>query len=227
MNGSSRNSDALQFGHLVGALDGEHLAVHLVHPVDDRRGGGDQIQAELALQPFLDDLHVQQPQKSAAETETQGNGGLRLEGEGGIVQLELGQGIAQLFVLDGIDRVQAGEDHRLDLFEAVQRHQALPVQQGDRITDLGIGNILDAGNDKTDLAGGQLRHLDHDRGEDTDLERLIGLVGGHELDLVTLFQGAVEQAHQDDDPLVLVVPGIEQQRLQRALSDPPWEPESS
>ncbi len=44
---------------LVGAFDGDHLAVGLVYTIDDRRCGGDQVQVKLPLQTLLDDLHVQ------------------------------------------------------------------------------------------------------------------------------------------------------------------------
>ena len=94
---------------------------------------------------------------------------------------------------------------------------ALAMQQGDRIADLGIGNILDAGDNEADLARRQLRHLDHRRRKDADLQRFKRAVGRHQLDLVTLPERAVKDAHEDDDPLILVVPGVEQQRLERRI----------
>jgi len=45
------------------------LAVAQLDLVDDRRRGGDQIEIELALQPFLDDLEMKEPEKAAAEAE--------------------------------------------------------------------------------------------------------------------------------------------------------------
>ena len=92
--------DLLHRREQVGALDGDHVSADLVHPVDDGRGGGDQLKVELALQPLLDDLHVEQAEKAAAEAEAEGERGLGLVGEGGIIQLELGQRVAQLLVLD-------------------------------------------------------------------------------------------------------------------------------
>ena len=47
----------------------------------DRRRRGDEVEVELALQPLLDDLHVQQAQEAAAEAEAQRDRALRLEGE--------------------------------------------------------------------------------------------------------------------------------------------------
>src|SRR5256885_4398211 len=50
--------------------------------VNHGRRGGDQIQVVFALQPLLDDLHVQQAQISTAEPETEGLGSFRLVSKG-------------------------------------------------------------------------------------------------------------------------------------------------
>ncbi len=51
-------------------------------------GGGHQVKIILALQPFLDDLHVEQPQKAATEAEVKRVGRFRLEDERGVVELQ-------------------------------------------------------------------------------------------------------------------------------------------
>ena len=47
------------------------VAVAQLHLVDDAGRGGDQVLVELALQPLLHDLHVQQAEEAAAEAEAQ------------------------------------------------------------------------------------------------------------------------------------------------------------
>ena len=42
-----------------------------MHLVDDARIGGDDVHVVLAPQPLLDDLHVQQAEEAAAETEAE------------------------------------------------------------------------------------------------------------------------------------------------------------
>ncbi len=158
---------------------------------------------------------MQEPQEAATKTESQRHRSLRLKGEGRIVQLQLGKGITQLLVLRGVNRIEAGEHHRLDLFKSPQHAVALTMQQGYRITHLGISNILDTGNHKPHFTGSQLRHFNHNRRKDTHLQRLVSAVGGHQLNLVPFFQGTFKQTHQDNNPLILVIPGIKQQCLQR------------
>src|SRR2546422_1079321 len=80
-------------------------------PVAHRRGGGDQGEPEVPLQPLLDDLHVEQPEKAAAEAETQRLGGLRLDREGRIAQTQLVEGVAQVVVARLADREEPGEHH--------------------------------------------------------------------------------------------------------------------
>ena len=88
------------------------------HLVDDRRRGRDQVLVELALEPLLDDLHVQQAEEAAAEAEAERLADLGLVAQRRVVELELLERVAQLVVLARLGRVEAGEDLRLDLLEA-------------------------------------------------------------------------------------------------------------
>ena len=64
------------------------VAVGQGHAVDWTPGvGGDKVEVELTLQPLRDDLHVQQAQETAAEAKAQGDGGFRLKGQRGVVEL--------------------------------------------------------------------------------------------------------------------------------------------
>ena len=76
-------------------LYGVDFAVGGEDAVFDRRGGGDQVQVELPLQPLLDDLHVEQPQEAAPEPEAQRLGSLRLVLQAGVVEHQPGQGILE------------------------------------------------------------------------------------------------------------------------------------
>ena len=49
-----------------------------------------------------------------------------------------------------------GEDHGLEFFESGQRFERRAVHVGDRVADLGIGHVLDIGNDEADFAGFEL-----------------------------------------------------------------------
>ncbi len=99
MNGSQILSMYWTSGSLL-ALSTEQVSPwYGRHLVDDGRRGGDQVDAELPLQALLDDLHMQQAEKAAAEAETQRHGVFRLEGEGSIVQAQLFQRIAQGVVI--------------------------------------------------------------------------------------------------------------------------------
>ena len=53
--------------------------------------------------------------------------------------------------------------------------------------------------------------------EDAELLDLVVLRGGHEANLHARLQGAVEHAHDDDHAAIRVVPGIEDQGLQRRI----------
>ena len=71
--------------------------------------GGNQIQVELSFQTLLDNLHVQQSQKSAAESKAQRLGGLRLKGQRSVVELQLVQRVAQVGIFCTVCRIDAAE----------------------------------------------------------------------------------------------------------------------
>ena len=183
--------DILELGELVGALDGNDRPVGFMDPVDDRRGGGDQLQAEFPLQPFLDDFHVQEAEETAAKTESEGNRGFRLVGEGGVIQVEFCQGVPKLFVLGRINGIKPGKDHRLHFLEPGKGNGARSVKKGHGVAYFGVLNLLDAGNDESDFAGGERGDLHHYRGKHSDLEGLVGWPPAHKLDFVAFFQGPV------------------------------------
>ena len=113
MTGSSIFSMRPGIGQLRRAVDLVHHAVGRRHAVEHARRGRDQVHVELALEPLLDDLHVQQAEEAAAEAEAERRRRLRLEEERRVVQPQLLERVAQLRVLAAFDRVEPGEDHRL------------------------------------------------------------------------------------------------------------------
>ena len=138
-----------------GIVHFEHFARRGGDAVAHAGRGGDQVDAELALQALLHDLHVQQAQKAAAETEAQRDGVFRLVEEGGVVQLQFAEGVAQHFVIAGLHGIKSGEDHRLDGFEARQRRRGTR-RVDDGVADARVGHALDIGDDEADVAGGEL-----------------------------------------------------------------------
>ena len=116
--GSSTSSiSARELGRVV---DLDPAAVLLVHPVGDGRRGDEEIEVELALEPLLDDLHVQQAEEAAAEAEAERVRGLGLVDERRVVELELLERVAELRVVVGVGRKEPGEDHRLHVLVAGQ-----------------------------------------------------------------------------------------------------------
>ena len=73
--------DFHRVGHSRGVVHFEQRVVLIVNVVAHVRHRGDHIHVELSVQSFLHDLHVQQAQESAAETEAQCHRRFGLEGE--------------------------------------------------------------------------------------------------------------------------------------------------
>ena len=120
IQGSSMESIFTGSGMSAGLCSSIVRAVGQMDAIDDAGRGGDQVEIELALQPLLDDLEMQQAEEAAAEAEAQGGRGLRLEMEARIVEAQLGQALAQLLEIRGVGRKQAAEDDRHAGLEAGQ-----------------------------------------------------------------------------------------------------------
>ena len=73
----------------------------------DGRDRRDEVEIEFPLQPLLHDLHVEQAEEAAAEAEAERGRGLRLVVQGGIVELQPFERVAERLVLLGVGRIDA------------------------------------------------------------------------------------------------------------------------
>ena len=107
--------DEVRIGHLGRAVDVDPLVAAHAYVVFNVRGGGEQFEAVLALQPFAHDVHVQQAEEPAAETEAERLRGLRLVRQCGVVEGELLERVAQIAVAVRVKRIEPAEHHGPDL----------------------------------------------------------------------------------------------------------------
>ena len=132
--------------------------------VGDRRRGRDQREAELALEALAHDLHVQEAEEAAAEAEAERVGALGLEGDAGVVELQLVERVAQQGQLVAVDRVQPAEDHRLGVPVALERLGRGRARVGDRLAAPRLADVLDPRDQVPDLAGAERVGGDGHRG---------------------------------------------------------------
>ena len=209
----------LALGELARVGDDVLGAVLHDHPVDHVRRGGDQVEAELALQPLADHVQVQQAEEADAEAEAERGRGLRLVDQRGVVELELVEGLAQLRVVRAVQRIQAGEDHRLGVLVAAERLGRALVQGGDGVTDLGLADVLHAGDQVADLADAEAVGGSHLGRVGADLQQLVGGAGGHHPDALALVELAVDDTDVGDDAAVGVVDRVEDHRAGGGVGD--------
>ena len=158
---------------------------------------------------------MEQTEEAAAEAEAQRGAGLQLEGQGGVVELQLFQRVLQVGVLCAVGGVDAAEDHRLDLTVAGQGLGGGVVGQRDGVAHAGVLHSLDAGGQVADLAGLQLgaggqaggTHVAH-------LHQRELRAGGHQTDGVAGLHRALKDADIDDDALVAVIDAVEDEGLE-------------
>ena len=142
---------------------------------------------------------------------------LGLEGEAGVVEVQLLHRVAEERVVLAGDRVDAGEDEALGRLVAGERLARRAGRVRHRVADLGVADALEPGRDVADLAGRQQLH-GHELGpEDAQLEDLRLGAGAHQADPLVLVERPGGEPDVRDDALVLVVVGVEDEALERRL----------
>ena len=194
-----------------------HLALGGVHFIGYVGDSGYHVHVELPVKPLLHDLQMEQAEETAAEAEAQGQGGLGLEDEGRIVELELLQRRAQILVFVGLHRIDSREEHWLDLLEAGNGLGAGPVHMGDGIADLHLYGRLDTGDDIAHIAGSHLVCGTHPQPEIADLIGLVFLARIEELYLVALAYHSVDHLEIGDHSAEGIEYRVENQGLERCL----------
>ena len=115
------------------------------------------------------------------------------------------------------NRIQPGEDHRIDGLEAGQRLRGQIGGIHDGVTDLGVAHLLDVGHDEPDFPSGQLIAGDGFRRLVAEAFHFIGRVVGAETEFLAAPHSAVDHAHEDDDAAIGVEPGIENEGAERGV----------
>ena len=188
-----------------GIVDDELFAVGPGDVIGHPWRGGDEVEVELALQPLLYDLHVQQPQEPAAETEAERLGIFRLEGEGRIVELELEKGFFEVVIPCAVRGIDPRKDHGRDLLITLQRSGCGTVGKGDGVADGGVRDILYARGDITHLTRRKRGCGTHSGCINPDFNHIELFARREHPDAVARFHGAVHDAHHGDSAAVVVV----------------------
>src|SRR6266436_6430473 len=212
--------DLVHGGQLRRVVDLEGLPLQRHHAEAHARSRDDQREVELALEPLLDDFEVEHSQKAAAEAVAERQRRLRLEAEGGVVQAQLLERVAQSLVVRVLDRVETGEHHGLGVPVARAGLGRRVQDVGDRLAHLRVRHALDGSREEADLPCAQLVHRAHVGSEHPHLLDLVRLAVRHEEHAHPRAHAPVDQPDVDHDPLVRVVVRVEDERLERRLRVP-------
>ncbi len=206
--------DHARVGQVRRIIDQHRFAAGREDFINDARRRGDDIHVVFAPEPFLDDLHVQQAEKTAAESETQRDGAFRLINESRIVQPQFSNRRFQVLEVAGVDRVNPAENHRMDFLEAGQRFLGRIAQIGHGVADLDIRRALDVRDEITDVAGLQPLLREHLRREDPDLLYLVARVVVNQLDSLARLDLAGKNPDVSNDAAIDIEDTIENEAAQ-------------
>ena len=210
--------DGRHIGHVGGVVQIHHRAVAQVDVVDDRGRGGDQVDVIFTLDPVADDLKVQQPQKAAAKAKAERGGGFHFGTEGGVVQRQFLDRVAQILKLGAVDGEEAAEHHRLRRLEPRQGRVGALFLMRDGVADAGVADLFDRRSQKADLAGAKFADIGHLGAEHAKPVDRVLPAGAHHLDPVALADHPVDDADDDDDTQIGIVIAVDQHRLERRVA---------
>ena len=106
MIGSSIASYLPWSGTFAGLSSSMTSPPFMLHAVAHARRRRDEVQVELALEPLLDDLHVEQAEEAGAEAEAERRRRLGLVRDARVVEHELAERVLEILVVGGVDGEQ-------------------------------------------------------------------------------------------------------------------------
>ena len=182
-----------------------------------RGARGNEVKIELALQAFLDDLHMQQAQEAHAEAKAERHRGLGLPHQRRVVDVQLIEGVTQVLVVLVIDREQARIDHGLGLAVTRKRLGAGVRRPGKGVAHANGLGVLQARDHVADLANRQ--RVNRGLGRTLDAHAVDQKVALclHHAQGIALFDGAVKDAHRGHHAAILVKVRIQNERFERRV----------
>jgi hypothetical protein len=195
-DGLAQLVDLVRRRQLRGVVDVNEGAVGASDFVYDSGRARDELQLVFALEALLHDVHVQQAEKTDAESEPQGGRDFGLVMQRGVVQPQLRERVTKAFVVLGVDREDAGEDARLDLFESRQRRFGRPVLEGDGVTDRRTIDLFNTGDNEPHVSRRQALLHDGLGCETSEAVDLMTAASGKHPDFVACLERAVHHPDQ-------------------------------
>ena len=126
--------------------------------------------------------------------------------EGGVVQRELGDRVAEVLEIGVVHGEEAAEHHGLRGLETGEGFFAGLLFVGDGVADAGVADLFDARRQEAELPRAEFIDGQHAGAEDADAVDGVHRLGGHHADAVALFQDPVDDADEDDDAEIGVIP---------------------
>ena len=160
---------------------------------------------------------MQQSQKAAAKAEPECVAGLGGKLEAGVVNRQLVEGVAQLFEVLTVRRIEPAEDHPFRFFVAGQDFRRVVADDADRVADMHMAQRFDVADEVAHLACGQLVGRFAKRREVPQFDHVVRGALLQELDLLAFFDGAIHHANVGDRAAKLIVVRVEDHRLQCRL----------
>ena len=160
---------------------------------------------------------MEKAEEATSKSKAKGKATFLFDVEGGVVELEFNEGVADVFELGGVDGVDAGVDDRFDEFKAGKGRGGAAAEGGNRVADFDIGGFFDVCDDVSDFAGAEDVDLLFVRRKDADFKNFKAFIGCHHFDLCPFFDLAADNAGVDHHAAVRVVVRVKNKGAQKIV----------
>ena len=177
-----------------------------------------QRQIIFAFQTFFNNVHVQKPQKAAAEAKAKRYWSFRFKYQRSIIKLQFFQRIAQIIIIGIFYRIQAAVYHRSGLAVAGQRTFCRIVGVSNCIADTCVFNIFNSSGQKSYLPCIQFVYNYRVRLKHADFGNFKFCAGSHHTDFHAFFYQPVHYAEVKHNAFISVKFWIKYQSFKRFFS---------
>ena len=113
----------------------------------------DEIEIRFPLQTLLDNLHVQQAEKSTTKSKSEGIASFRFKLKTGIIDGQFLQCIAEFLKIFSVRRVESAVDHPFRCLISGQRLSGCITRNANRVANMNVSKLLDIADQISNLPG--------------------------------------------------------------------------
>ena len=196
----------------------DHSAVGKINLINNGRNGCDKVKIIFPVESLLNNLKVEQTEKSASESKSESTRGFGFIRKRCVIKLQLFKSVTKNLIIGAVGRIKSAVNHGIYLTVAGQSLSGRIIGSGNRIADMCIAYGLNGSGDIAYLTGRKFICFFHIGGSHiADLYNSKLGTGGHNFHSVPGFDFALFYSDINYNATITVINRIKYKRLKRLV----------